>query len=140
ENLDGLRFDLDHLETLGKFQSIIISMESLYAEIWTSLTEEGRDEFLSEYAERFLAFRSPIPVFSAKKIIEGVDAGHVEIYKDVKEINRNEDHFEIKFKSSIAILQVDYLLNGTGQTTDLNENRHVEDQLIQQLLNERILT
>lgn len=138
--VDGLRFDLDHLDKLGKFQSIIISMKDLYPEIWRSLSEKGREKFLADYEARFLSFRSPIPVSSAEKIIESVDKGYVNIYKDITEIIKEKKGFQIKFDSTQPCLEVDYVFNGTGQTSDLSEKWDVQAPLIQQLLNERILS
>jgi len=138
--VEGLRFDLEHLDEIGKFQSIIASMKDLYAEMWNLLSEAGREEFLTDYAERFLAFRSPIPTTSAQKIIDSVDRGYVKVYKDIKDIKKDKDVFHINFTSSDVSLEADYLLNGTGQSADLKENWHEQDILIQQLLNERILT
>ena len=137
--IDGLRFDLGHLEELGKFQAIISGMKRLYAEIWNALSEEGREQFLANYADRFLSFRSPIPVASAQKIIEGVDEGFVKIEQNIKEVKNNKNHFQIHFNESDEVLEVDYLLNGTGQTADLNEKWQQQQTLIKQLLNERIL-
>lgn len=137
--LNGLLFDLNHLKEIGKFQSVIQSMKDIFGEIWAALSEEGREQFLTEYAETFLRFRSPIPASSAKKIIEFNEKEQLAIYKDISDVKKNEKSFTISFKDNHPILEVDYVINGTGQSINLNKTRSLQRILIQQLINEHIL-
>lgn len=137
-SLNGLRFDLRHLEEIGNFQSIIHSMTTIYADLWNAMTEKDREEYLNYFSEDFTRFRSPLPSKTIEQLLEYSDDGSVSIYSGISSVRKNNTKFEINFDSGEGI-RVDYLLNGTGQTKNLEHTREAQSRLIQQLINEHVL-
>lgn len=136
--VDDLRFDLKHLQEIGDFQSIIHSMTTVYSDIWNAMSEEDRQNFLNHFSEDFTRFRSPLPSKTIEQLLKYIDNSSVSIYSGISSVRKNNTKFEINFDSRDGIC-VDYLLNGTGQTKDLEDTREAQSRLIQQLINEHIL-
>lgn len=136
--VEGLQFDLDHLQEIGAFQSIIHSMTDLYAELWNGLTNGDRVRFVEKYAKRFTDFRSPLPEPTAQKIVEYVKDGSVSIYGGIRSIEKANEKFTVGLEENQNIT-VDVVLNGTGQQKNLSEKIEMQQPLIQQLINERII-
>lgn len=134
---EGLQFDLEHLEEIGTFQSIIHQMTDHFADLWNALTEEDRHYFVENYAKRFVDFRSPLPVQTAKQLVKYVQDGSVRLYAGIHSIEKINDLFNVKIKNDREI-HVNAILNGTGQQKDVSTDVERQQPLIQQLINDRI--
>lgn len=135
--VESMRFDLQHLEEIGDFQAIIHSMTPVYAQLWQAMTNADRTRFIEEYAERFTRFRSPLPAQTARKILQYVDDGSLDVYAGISGVEKKEESFKVAVEDETVT--VDILLNGTGQIKTLQEKQEKQQDLIQQLLNDRIL-
>jgi uncharacterized NAD(P)/FAD-binding protein YdhS len=136
--VESMKFDLEHLEEIGAFQSVIHSMTEVYADIWNALSTNDRRRFMEQYAERFTRFRSPLPQKTSNKIVEFVENGSVSIYKGISSVEKKHELFHVTIEDDETIT-VDCLLNGTGQLKSLTEEIEKQQPLIKQLVNERIL-
>lgn len=136
--IQDLRYDLKHREEIGHFQSFIHSMTNVYADLWNGLTEKDRDRFLNDYSDGFTRFRSPLPSETIKTLLSYSDDDSANVYANISNAEKEDTGFRVELDSGDTIY-VDYLLNGTGQTKDLIQSRHAQSELLQQLLNERIL-
>lgn len=135
--IQGLRRDLNNLDAIGRFQSVIHQLDDCLPEIWESLTEKDKDCFLSTYGWKWNKFRSPIPKKTAVKIIDFYEKGIVQLFGVTKDVQKEADGFRIEFENKKSI-QVDYVLNASGQKKDL---AFYDDEmpLVTQLLNEQVL-
>lgn len=137
--IDGIKTDLDHLQEIGKLQSVIHSMTLLFAQLWNALTNQDRQRFIEDYADQFTQFRSPMPPETARKIVEYVESGTVSIYSGIASVTKEKDSFKLATEAGDAVFTVDLLLNGTGQQKNLAKDPEQQQALVRNLLDKRII-
>jgi len=135
--IEGLKHDLENLEEIGQFQSIIHQLDDLLPEMWESLTEKDKNRFLKSYESKWEKFRSPIPKQTAIKLIDFYEKGKIHLSGPTKSVTKENDLFRIGLEEGNSF-QVDYVINATGQKTNLSLYED-EIPLITQLLNEQLL-
>lgn len=137
--LEGMMKDLNHLEELGKFQALIRKMRDCYTEIWNALPDIEKDEFITHYGSKWSNFKAPIPQSTARLLIETISKGDAFLLSDLLTISIEDMGFKAEFKNNSDRFY-DYIVNATGQQLDLVKHLELQQPLIQQLLNDDLIT
>jgi len=83
-------------------------------------------------------YRSPYPVETAKRLIQYTKDETIKVYSNLIGARKENGNFVLRLREGEKF-EFDYLFNATGQSKDLNNNLENQEQLIIQLINERIL-
>lgn len=59
--IERLKPDIESLNKIGQCQSIIHQLDDVLPELWRSLRETDKEQFLTKYGRKWEKFRSPIP-------------------------------------------------------------------------------
>lgn len=126
-----------HTETdLGILQGIIHKMDFYLADFLQALTETDRALFYNNYEPLFKHFRTPMPKDSLEKLMEAWNTGEIKVWENMEEVEPLQEGFKVILAD--GMVEVDYLVNATGQNQNLN-NAPITSDLLGQLINERIL-
>ena len=134
---EELQYDLEHLDEVGRYQSLIKAVNPVISFIWIHMTIDDRKKFLAEYGDALKLDLSPMPPHVAAWIIEQIEEGSIKSYEDVEQIESTEQGFKIHFDSSQEELVVHRLINATGQI--LNIESLSEDHILHQLYKQRVI-
>lgn len=138
-DISGLKKDLKYLEELGKFQKFIGEMKELFPFIWSALPDKEKTYFKETREIPFLNFKIPIPQNTAKELLGLYDEGKLIIHKPINSVSDNENGFLVECEGE-PLIQLDYLINATGQRTQLSSNLDNQQPLIKQLIDDKLIT
>ncbi|MGP6146757.1 FAD/NAD(P)-binding protein [Jeotgalibaca sp. A122] len=136
-DIDDLKAQLTDEGQLGMLQMIIHAMDPYLADYWLALNETDKKQYFHDYRADFERFRSPIPSESISELLEGCESGKISIHKELKAIADVQGAFDVSFENGKNI-QVDYLINATGQDKNI-EKSYNNSKLLNNLLNKRIV-
>ncbi|EXJ23163.1 hypothetical protein ADIAL_1310 [Alkalibacterium sp. AK22] len=137
--VEGMNLDLKYAGILGKFQSIVRQMRKCYPLIWKALSDEDKQIFIRDYGKQWQRFKAPIPQNTARQLIERISNEEVGLISGVKGISKQPDHFSVQTETG-ECFSVDYVINCTGQDTNLEKSAELHSELIQNLLNDGLLS
>jgi len=133
-----MKNDLSRLDEIAKFQKITHELIPFYGKLWDSLTISDKNRYLNDYHATFMFYRSPYPVKTTKKLIRYTEDGTIKVYSDLIDVSKENEKFIMRLREGEKF-EFDYLFNASGQSKDLSDNLEDQDELIIQLINERIL-
>lgn len=137
--VEGMKTDLKYADILGEFQSMIRQMRKCYPLIWKGLSDEDKEIFLKDYGKQWQRFKAPIPQKTARLLIEAIDKKEVDVVSGVDSISSQAEKFMVQTEEG-GHFYVDYVINCTGQDTDLKTSMSLQSSLIQDLLHKGLLT
>lgn len=134
-SFENMKKDFEHIEKLGIMQSIINQNKKYTGYIWNQFSRKDKDRFTNEYSKQFLNYRATLPQDVAQYLIRGHEKNLLNIYIGIKKIEKKGKEFKVYFEDSDEVRTYDYILNGTGQATDLRNNVSNQQELVQNLIN-----
>ncbi len=136
----GSKEQLNHLleenTDLGVLQGIIHKLDFYLADLMAALTQEDRELFYTDYEPLFRHFRTPMPKESLERLMDAWNTGEIQVWENMEAVEMLEERFKVKLEDEEV--EVDYLINATGQNQILT-NSELPTDLLGQLINERIL-
>ena len=129
-----LKFDLEHLDEVGKIQYLISSLEDTFKIIYKYLSREDKKRFLSDYHHLIQSNHSPMPPEAAKQILDWIDEGHLIFIDDMASAEVKDD-FIVGFKDR-RDEHFDILINATGPVSDIRKD---DTTLIKNLYNRMLV-
>ncbi|MDE1549106.1 FAD/NAD(P)-binding protein [Jeotgalibaca caeni] len=121
---------------LGIFQAILHEMDSILPDFWLALTEMDKQTFMSRYQTLFETFRSPLPRSTTAELIAHWQKGEIRVHSGMKSVTTSATGFSVSFEAEEEV-EVDYLLNATGQMKEVAISTY-QDDLINHGLNTRL--
>lgn len=129
---EQLREDTD----LGVLQGMIHKLDFYLADFMNALTEEDRELFYTNYEPLFRHFRTPMPRVSLERLMDAWNTGKINVWEKMEAVEKMDEGFKVQLAD--AEIEVDYLINATGQNQMLMKSA-LPSGLLGQLINERIL-
>ncbi len=132
--LQDLNYDLEHQETVGRLQYLIIKVNPIFSDVYQYLSRNDKKAFLEKYHHLIEENHSPMPAEVARLLVQWGDEGRLHIIDGTEHIKK-ENGFTILTKEGGAY-QVDTLINATGPVKDV---RRGDSKIIQSLMNHMII-
>ena len=129
-----LKFDLEHLDEVGKIQYLISSLEDTFKIIYKYLSREDKKRFLSDYHHLIQSNHSPMPPEAAKQILDWIDEERLVFIDDMASAEVKDD-FIVGFKDR-RDEHFDILINATGPVSDIRKD---DTTLIKNLYNRMLV-
>jgi uncharacterized NAD(P)/FAD-binding protein YdhS len=119
------------------WQTVLFSLYPIVPRLWEALEEEGKKEFLDKYYSFWMTCLAAFPVDNAKKILDLLKNGSLEIHSGLESITYKEEamDFNIELKNG-RTLSSKYVVNATGQGHDINQT---DSTLLKNLLLQKII-
>lgn len=133
---DQLNEQLREYTDLGILQGMIHKLDFYLADFMNALTEEDRELFYTNYEPLFRHFRTPMPKVSLEHLMNAWNTGEIKVWEKMEAVETLDEGFKVQLID--AEIEVDYLINATGQNQVLTKSELPSD-LLGQLINERIL-
>lgn len=134
---DQMKKQLTNEGDLGRLQSLLHHLDDLLPEFWLALNERDKQQFLEKYRDSFEIIRSPIPRETVQELVNWWEKGELTVRGGMQEVVELADSFEVVFETKETV-EVDYLINATGQNKKVEQSRY-QSKLLNQLINQRIL-
>lgn len=131
-----LNEQLEKETDIGILQGIIHKMDFYLADYMNALTEEDRALFFGKYEPVFRHFRTPMPKDSLEKLMAAWNTGEIRVWGEMHKVEPQTEGFKVYVGDDVV--EVDYLINATGQKLNI-KMKELPTGLLKQLLNERIL-
>ncbi|RIP34017.1 pyridine nucleotide-disulfide oxidoreductase [Staphylococcus gallinarum] len=135
--IEDLKYDLEHAEVLGKFQSLLELIKENFNWIWNSFNRKDQERFLQKYQPILKANSNPMPPRTAKLLIELIENEHIKICDGLTNIEYKNHQFQVTFSNGNSEA-FDVVINATGSKTQL-EDLDSDDQLIINLENRQVI-
>lgn len=138
--LEGLIYNIEHPEDLGRLQVLLPPMNGIFNLVWDSLSREGRIQFRKKYHPLLTLNRSPLPLESAEMLIEAHEKGILEMPGEVEDIEEIENGFHLLDEEGEKLNDTpyDFVLNATGLDIHFS-NVKEGNPLLYSLLDKRYL-
>lgn len=118
-----------------KWRSALLSLKDIRQEIFERLDPEDKRKFNQEYRALFFAYQAPIPLKLAKRMLQAMESGKLEVLSGwqtsewspaeqkiiVRRVTNNAaDHHALMPvpDHNVEVLEADYLISANGQTLD----------------------
>lgn len=134
---ESIKRNLREPYELGVVQTLILGLDSMLTDIWSTLTNEDRHRFVTEYGEIWDKVRSSFPKESGELLVAEWENKSIHVYSQIKNVVKKSNTFEIILENKKS-KEVEYLINGMGNTRNVNFQLK-EMALLEQLLNERVI-
>ncbi|MCG7338393.1 FAD/NAD(P)-binding protein [Staphylococcus sp. ACRSN] len=135
--IEDLKYDLEHSETLGKFQSILELIKENLNWIWNSFNRNDQKVFLQKYQPILKANSNPMPPRTAKLLIEYIEQGLVQIRDGLENVNYENNKYHFVFENQ-TLDTFDIVINATGSKTQLKD-LDSDDQLVVNMENRQVV-
>lgn len=135
--VEDLKYDLEHAEDLGKFQSILELIKENLNWIWNSFNRNDQKRFLEQYQPILKANSNPMPPRTAKLLIEHIENEQIRIYDGLENIEYNNHQFKLTYANH-GDDYFDIVINATGSKTQLKD-LDSDDQLVINLENRQVI-
>lgn len=145
--IEGLKVNIAHPEPLAKVQALLPPLNLALNKIWISLNSGDRKKFRSKYHPFMCLNRSPLPLPSAKMLIEAADKGILTILDNVDDVEAidNEESFDIisqdtslGVETKKVLANAKWVCNATGLDLSL-KSLDRKNTLVGSLLHKRLL-
>lgn len=134
---ENIKEGLADSKDLAVVQALLIDMNPMLTELWTSLSEKDKQEYLDKYHGIWGKLRSTFPAESGEKLLKAWEGGEITIHKKLIDIIQKEDSFELLLKDTDS-KKVDYLINASGTETTVSYDMK-QMPLLSHLIDHRIL-
>ncbi|WP_271397892.1 FAD/NAD(P)-binding protein [Salinicoccus roseus] len=132
--LADLRFDVSHLDEIGRLQYVIISVNPIFSDVYQYLSRSDKVEFLDKYHPLIEENHSPMPLEVAEDLIKWAEAGQLHIVDGTRSIEK-EDEFIVSTEEEEQYF-IRTLINATGPEKDVRQD---DTGIIGALLNHQII-
>lgn len=132
--LADLRFDVSHLDEIGRLQYVIISVNPIFSDVYQYLSRSDKAEFLDKYHPLIEENHSPMPLEVAEDLIKWAEAGQLHIVDGTRSIEK-EDEFIVSTDEEEQYF-IRTLINATGPEKDVRQD---DTGIIGALLNHQII-
>ncbi|WP_040928452.1 FAD/NAD(P)-binding protein [Nosocomiicoccus massiliensis] len=95
--LDSLKYQLEHLDTLGVVQEVAEALSEVLREVWNDLSLEDKKYYMKHLKGIHGQLTGPFPKMTAEKIVSLIESGQLTYVSGVEDINY-EDEFVIETK------------------------------------------
>lgn len=133
--IQGLKKTMELPDIVGIIQRIIFQASEVMTVGWEAMNEAERTKFKQHYDKLVTIFRNPMPIESAKEVIEGVEEGWLKVLENVQTIKPASNHERLQLITPVKTIEVDWVINATG--LDLSMRSLAEDSLLNVLLKRR---
>lgn len=117
--LDDLKYDIHHVDEVGKLQYLIIAVNPLFSRVFPYFSKSDKRRFMKEIHPLIDKNHSPMPLEVARQLVEWAEAGRVVIIDGIEKVEADAQ-FEVMTESNESF-KVDYLINATGPLKDINK-------------------
>ncbi|MBN1905939.1 MAG: FAD/NAD(P)-binding protein [Deltaproteobacteria bacterium] len=122
------------------YQAALTASGPLTGYIWNSMSIDDRMRFDREYKTVWAVYRHPMPVINAKKILNTLKSGQLDIQQGRTSVKAgSKGGFEIDVITRLGVpfvLKTPYIINATGQEIDVTK---FESKLIKRLINKGLI-
>ena len=115
-----LKYDLEHLDSVGKLQYLIISLEDTFKTLFKYLSRSDKRKFLQDYHPYVDSNHSPMPPHGAEQILSWVDEGKLVFIHGMESVS-TEDKFTAVFENGESE-DFDILINATGPVKNIEKD------------------
>ena len=136
--IEGLQKNLESPDDLAIVQALLPPMNLVFNKVWSSMGLEDRRKFREKYHGFMCLNRSPLPIPSAKILIEAYDQGRLKVLENVEEVIESKNSFQALDSSGKTLARSQWLINATGLDTSLESIDRV-NPLLKDLLNKRLV-
>ena len=123
------------------YQAALTTSGPLTGYIWNSMSVDDRMRFDREYKTVWAVYRHPMPVINAKKILNALKSGQLDIQQGRTSVKAGDkEGFEIDVITRFGVpfvIKTSYIINATGQETDVTK---FESPLIKRLIKKGLIT
>ncbi|EIT83708.1 hypothetical protein A374_19350 [Fictibacillus macauensis ZFHKF-1] len=130
-NMERLQREMNHLEKVGIWQSILLATNEVIESYWRYLKPADKTLYLKKYERFFMSKRNPMPVQNAQKIVAMLQEDTLRILKHIEKLVSVNEKFVATFRSGEQVA-FDWVINATGFAKDVA--RASKGTLLQQLL------
>nr|WP_300006292.1 FAD/NAD(P)-binding protein [Tissierella sp.] len=138
-SLQSIKNNLEEPEDIGVIQSLLLGMDRMLTDLWMSMRESDKQNFIETYHGKWNKLRSTFPVVSGQQLLKAWEDGTICVFNGLIEIKEEEeeDSFELILNNGESH-RVDYIINAVG--TEINVSFDIKRRpLLKQLLDDRIL-
>ena len=136
-SVKNIEHELKYSQEIGTLQALLIDMNPFLTDLWMSLSETDKQEFLNKYYGVWGKLRSTFPEESGRLLLKAWESEELRIFEDLLDVKEHKGSFEFILKNG-EIYHSDYLINASGPQTDLSFEKEAMP-LLYQILDERIL-
>lgn len=129
-----LKYDLEHLDSIGRLQYIIVHLQDAFKTLFKYLSRKDKREYLEEYHPYVESNHSPMPPDGARRILRWIDEDKLVFMHGMSDVEVNHD-FTVTFKNH-QTEQFDILINATGPVGNIEKDN---TPLLQNLYNSLLL-
>ncbi|WP_434120614.1 FAD/NAD(P)-binding protein [Salinicoccus roseus] len=134
DTLADLRFDVGHLDEIGRLQYLIISANPIFSDVYQYLSRSDKTLFLDKYHPLIEENHSPMPLEVAEDLIKWAEEGRLHIVDGICSIEK-EDEFIVSTEEGEQYF-IRTLINATGPKKDVRQDA---TGIISALLNHLII-
>ena len=101
--IERLKRDMESLNKIGQCQSIIHQLDDVLPELWETLRETDKEQFLTKYGRKWEKFRSPVPKKTAHKLINFYDKGKLHLTGRKKDIIKENESISTELENDVNV-------------------------------------
>lgn len=113
--LDSLEEEIKTVEKkiVRPWQSVLVAFYPLVPWTWSLLTEKDKIRFIKKYLGSWLTYLAAFPIQNAKKILDLIRNGSVEVRRDLTGVIYKNKKYSVSFKDTPPLI-VNTVVNATG--------------------------
>ncbi|CEA02560.1 hypothetical protein BN1048_01760 [Jeotgalicoccus saudimassiliensis] len=129
-----LKYDLEHMDTVGKLQYLIVNLEDTFKTLFKYLSRSDKRKFLQDYHPYINGNHSPMPPHGAEQILEWIDEDRLIFMHGMDSVSA-DNGFTVTFEDG-GSENFDILINATGPVKNIEKDN---TELIQNMYDALIL-
>lgn len=137
--IEELKTNIREPDELARVQALLPIMNVIFNKVWDSMPKSDRIKFRRKYHPFMTLNRSPLPLESARILIDASEKGILTMPTQIEDIIICSDKFRLKKSDGNiddAVGEFDYIINATGLDTSM-EKVEEKNELLAQLMDKR---